>query len=433
VSHAVSAGWRPTTTLARAALVSGVLAAAAVILGRADLLVLATPFLVHTTVALVRRPGRAPRVSTRLDHRSVREGEGTRLVARLADAEDVEHAVVVAVRASWTAMRPAAGVVGATSRAADPEVELAVELSSERWGRRAVGAGSVIATDPWAGRVWGPHALDAQLLTTLPTPGVFDSHAPVPHPIGLVGTHQARRAGDGSELMSIRPFTAGDRLRRVRWPVSLRTGVLHVTSTVAEEDTAVLLLVDSGVEIGPSEGLRGVASSLDVAVRAAGAVAEHYLRRGDRVGLRVLGSTALNVLPFGGGSRHLRRVLDTLARIVPGEQHDVDLARVRFHVPPGTVVVVLSPMLSERPVAVTRTLAQRGLDVVVVDTLPRDLRLTDPQWQLAWRMRRLEREAVLTQLARAGIPVVAWRGPGTLDEVLRGLARRGRTARRAAR
>ena len=87
-------------------------------------------------------------------------------------------------------------------------------------------------------------------LTTLPQPGLFDSRAASPHPIGLVGQHPARRRGDGSEFESIRPFQPGDRLRRVQWRVSLRTGSLHVTSTVAEEDASVLLLVDSGVEVG---------------------------------------------------------------------------------------------------------------------------------------------------------------------------------------
>jgi hypothetical protein len=40
-------------------------------------------------------------------------------------------------------------------------------------------------------------------------------------------------------------------------------------------------------------------------------------------------------------------------------------------------------------------------------------------------MRLLEREVLLARLRRSGIPVVAWRGPGTLDEVLRRLGRRG--------
>jgi ABC-type sugar transport system substrate-binding protein len=39
-------------------------------------------------------------------------------------------------------------------------------------------------------------------------------------------------------------------------------------------------------------------------------------------------------------------------------------------------------------------------------------------------MRLLERRALLARAERAGIPVVAWRGPGTLDEVMRRLRRR---------
>jgi uncharacterized protein (DUF58 family) len=435
VTATVTAGWRPTSTLVRAALASTTFAAAAVALGRPDLLVLATPFLVHTAVVVARRPTRSPRVTSYLEHTAVREGEGTTAVTRLVETGDVEHAVLALVRGPWTAMRPPAGVVGVTAVAPAESLELPVPVVSLRWGRRPVGAGAVAATGPWAGRVWGPHPVLASTLSTLPTPGRFDSRAPVPHPIGLVGTHQARRAGSGTEFSSIRPFAPGDRLRRVQWRVSLRTGTLHVTSAVAEEDSSVLLIVDSGIEVGASGGVHGTSTSLDVAVRAAGAVAEHYLHRGDRVGVRILGSTIHNAVPIGGGRRHLRRVLDTLARIVPGEHRDADPGRIRYRVPAGSVVVVLSPMLSDQAVAVTRTLASRGLNVVVVDTLPPDVPEHEPdaRRRLAWRMRLLERETLLLRVSRAGVPVVRWRGPGTLDDVLRGLGRRARRPRLAAR
>ena len=188
----------------------------------------------------------------------------------------------------------------------------------------------------------------------------------------------------------------------------------------------MMLLVDSGVEVGVSGGIHGAASTLDVAVRAAGAVAEHYLIRGDRVGLRVLGSTGRNAVHTAAGRRHLRRVLDTLARVVPGENRDLDPHRMRFQVPAGSIVLVFSPMLSQAAVVVTTTLASRGLDVVVVDCLHPDIVVgaDDARTALAWRMRVLEREALLARVQRAGIPVVVWRGRGTLDEVLRRLGRR---------
>jgi uncharacterized protein (DUF58 family) len=255
-------------------------------------------------------------------------------------------------------------------------------------------------------------------------PGTFDSRVAAPHPVGLVGAHPSRRPGDGYELESVRPFQPGDRLRRVQWPVSLRTGTLHVTSTRAEQDASVILLVDGGVEVGTSDGIDGSPSSLDVAVRAAGAVAEHHLTRGDRVGVRVLGSRSDLVVPISTGRPHLRRVLETLARVVPGEERDLP-ERLRFRVPAGAVVLVFSPMLSQLSVAATTTLASRGLDVVVVDCLPEDVRVGDDEAvRLAWRIRLLERRAMLARAEHSGIPVVPWRGRGTLDEVLRRLQRR---------
>ncbi|MGA9746515.1 MAG: DUF58 domain-containing protein, partial [Nocardioides sp.] len=215
---------------------------------------------------------------------------------------------------------------------------------------------------------------------------------------------------------------------RIEWRTSLRSGALHVTSTVAEQESGILLVVDSGVEVGASDGLSDSVSSLDVAVRAAGALAEHYLHVGDRVGLRVLGASARGAVPISAGRRHLRRVLDSLARVVPGERHEVDPSRLR--VAPGTVVVVLSPILSDQVIALITALAQRGLDLVVVDTLPLDVVAVGPDRdRIAWRMRLLERDTLLGRVRRSGVPVASWSGPGTLDEVLRGLGRRTRQPR----
>ncbi|NUR09388.1 MAG: DUF58 domain-containing protein [Nocardioidaceae bacterium] len=421
----MTGGWQPTMALLRAALVSALLAVVAVLVGRIDLLVLATPLVVHAVAAVVRRPSTPPATGSSLGLTALREGEGTQVRVRLTDAAEVEHAVVQLNRHRWTALRPANGVVGCTPARRQPTLELCVAVASLRWGRRPVGDGLVGGVSSWAGYQWGPVRLPTRTVTTLPLPGRFDSRAPAPHPIGLVGTNPARRPGEGSEFASIRPWHPGDRLRRVQWRVSLRTRELHVTSTVAEEDASVLLLVDSGTEVGVSEGVHGAASTLDTAVRAAGAVAEHYLTRGDRVGLRVLGATRRNAVSTSSGRRHLRVVLDTLASVVPGESRHVDPGRLRFRISAGTVVIVLSPLLSDTAVATTTTLAARGLDVVVVDTLPEDLRVgDDPRLLLAWRMRTLERDEVVTRVRRAGIPVVPWRGPGTLDQILVRLARR---------
>jgi hypothetical protein len=58
---------------------------------------------------------------------------------------------------------------------------------------------------------------------------------------------------------------------------------------------------------------------------------------------------------------------------------------------------------------------------------------TDEATALAWRIRRLSRSVDVNRLTAAGVPVVAWRGPGSLDQVLRELARRARAPRMARR
>lgn len=418
--------WRPTHALLRAALASLVLILVAVFTGRSDVLVLAVPLLLCAVMSVVRRPTVLPHADNRLLHASLREGEATIVRTTVSGTDAVEQVALALTRHRWSVVRPVDGVTGASPAEAETQVVLDVPLASMRWGRRRVGDAMVAATSSWAGFRWGPVPLGAHTLTTLPSPGQFHTRAPAPHPIGLVGTNPARRPGEGTEFAGIRPFSPGDRLRRIQWPVSLRTGTLHVTSSVAEEDSSILLVLDAGIEIGAGTGIQGSPSSLDVAVRAAGAIAEHYLHRGDRVGLRVLGSTPHNAVPTGAGGRHLRRILDILAQVVPGEKGDTDPARMHFGASGGAVVIMLSPMLSEQAVSATVTLARRGLDVIVVDTIPENLELPgdDALVRLAWRMRLLEREALLAKVRRAGIPVVAWRGPGTLDEVLRRLGRR---------
>ena len=73
--------------------------------------------------------------------------------------------------------------------------------------------------------------------------------------------------------------------------------------------------------------------------------------------------------------------------------------------------------------------ARAGRFVVAVDTLPPDLAVTPGTRlgsRLAMRLWRLERENTIGQLREHGVPVVAWAGAGSLDEVLRGVSPTGR-------
>ena len=219
--------------------------------------------------------------------------------------------------------------------------------------------------------------------------------------------------------------------------MSLRTGALQVVTTRSELDSGVLVVVDALRDIGHSGGVHGAASSLDLTVRAASALAEHHLRVGDRVGLRVLGPGDARV-PFGTGTRHLHRLAGTLARVVPGTGHVDEDATARPR-GPGRLrrLRPLADARRARSSPPRRRWSRAGVPVLVIDTLgERDLdALGGPRSRtaLAWRMRRVERDNLLDRLAGLGCPVVPWRGPGTVDDVLHRLARRAQQPRVRAR
>jgi hypothetical protein len=160
--------WHSSPVLVRAALGSAALSVVAVVMGRPDLLVLATPLLVHAVAAVAARPRRTPVAAVRLGTPYVREGEGTQVRVTIDRAEDVEHAVFALVGHKHVVARPAAGVVGATEADRAERRTLEIPVASLRWGRRRVGDGLVAGTSPWGGYAWGPVPVFPQDLTVLP-------------------------------------------------------------------------------------------------------------------------------------------------------------------------------------------------------------------------------------------------------------------------
>ena len=428
-------GWHPTGALVRAAASAVVVVTAGLVLRRPDLLVLAAPFGLVAALGMAHRP-RAPlaaRVS--LADRWLHEGQSTRLRVRVESAEELEQVTATLAPPAFVVTQPPSGSVAATPRA-DGLSGVELVLSPRRWGVRSVGTCLFAATSRWGGYRWGPQRLGEATLVALPDTRAF-SAAETPRPEGLVGQNRSRRGGDGSEFFAIRPFQPGDRLRRVNWRTTLRTGRMHAVGTSAQVDSSLLLVLDAVADVGASGGLDGESSALDVGVRAASALAAHHIEVGDRVALRVLGRQC-HVLGPGTGLRHQRRLQELLAQVRPGWPDLLGARRLRLRAGADTVVVVLTPMLSLEITTAMLTLAGRGLTVVAVDTLapltlPAPARDPHSAARLAWRMRLVEREMHVTEVTRHGIPVVPWRGSGTLDEVLRGLARRARSPREVTR
>jgi uncharacterized protein (DUF58 family) len=422
--------WRPTHAQIRAVCVAALLLGIAVLFRRPDAAVFGLPLAFLAAWGRFFRPTGRPEVHTELDADVLFEGQGTTYRLRVPEAMDPDIDLIVAAlpRTAWFQYDPPQAAIA--EPVADGDVTLEVGVRSKRWGLRSLERPTVTATSPIGAYRLQVTSAESQAVTTLPLREGFEAVDSVPRPAGLVGLHRSRRPGEGTELSGVRPFRTGDRLRRINWAVSARTQELHVTSTWSDRDTEVVIMVDTGGEIGISEGIDGRSSSLDTAVRAAAAIAEHYLRNGDRVRLIDTGSLFRGVRS-GSGRGHLRRILDTLVHADRrGRQQDEEQLARRNRVRSDSLVLVLSPLLRQVMLGYIVTLVHSGCTVIAIDTLPPDVaEVMDVaehdarSWPLAWRLRLLERRRDLDRLSDLGVPTVPWRGSGTLDEVLRDAAR----------
>ena len=425
--------WRPTPAHVRATLVGFGLLLAGVILGRPDLVVLATPLVIVAVWSALSRPAVEPELDCPVSSLTVHEGEEFNWVARVSDVSGLQRVVVTHGPQRWLDAEPEDGLQVEAQQGA--WTEAAIALRTTRWGRRTLTEPAVAAYGVWNAWRWGPVTVPGIRLTVLPVTPPFDFAVPAPHPRGLVGMERASRAGEGTEFAMVRPFLPGDRLRRIHWPVTARTGHLHVTATYADEDARVLVMVDATSDLGASGGIEESRSSMDITTRAAAAIAEHFLRRGDRVELRVSGAWRVSRVPASSGRLQLRRILDTLSLIHPGTARGEKAWPGRLGSGPGTLALMLSPLLDAAATDEVAVLIRAGITVVVVDTLPDEATVTtdDERSAIAWRVRMLERQLELDRLAALGVPIARWSGPQSLDLVLRDLSRQRTFPRLVAR
>ena len=419
--------WVPTRALGRTVLLTGLLLVLGVALGRVDLVLLAAPFAVGAAIGLRRMPRSAPELTVDATEEHIVEGGNVGAGVTVTNPDVIPYdLVVVRARTSpWLELRDADRPFGITVA---PDGWTAVELPGEatRWGRHDVGPAAARVAACGGLLACRPVVTPARGVRVYPETEPFAATEAMPAAAGLVGNHRSRRPGEGGELAGVRPFAPGDRLRRIDWRVSLRTRDLHVASTLSDRDAEVLLLLDVLGEAGASGGVKGRASVLDTTVRAAAAIAEHYLQRGDRVSLMEYGSSARR-LRAATGRRQYLTVLEWLldVRADTGDQGPHEHVFGAHHVSSDALVMVLTPLVDPRSADMLAGLSQSGRYTVAIDTLPAGAAPPSrSQWTpIATKLWRMERENVLGRLREHGVPVVTWAGTGSLDLVLRDVSR----------
>ena len=110
----------------------------------------------------------------------------------------------------------------------------------------------------------------------------------------LAGDYRSSQYGEGVELAQVRPYVAGDDVRRIEWNVTARMGEPHVRVTLAERVLVTWVLLDTSPSMHFGTGDRRKADVADGVAIAVGHVAT---RRGNRLGVLTFGDSSPVTLP----------------------------------------------------------------------------------------------------------------------------------------
>jgi uncharacterized protein (DUF58 family) len=422
----VTASVSPRTRGLLALAATGMVAALAT--GRPELALLAAPFLVlaGTGLCLAGEPRLTAEIE--LERTRLLEGEAVAATVRLRNPAAAAIQVELApARTRQLALEPAGPL--AVRVPANGETEVTFAVRPARWGAHAVGPLLVRVRDPLGVAVWdGSVGARVDLRVFPREQRVRELVAPF-RTQPFLGTHVARARGDGIEFADVRPFQLGDRVRHVNWRATARRGVLQVNERHPEHSSDVVLLLDTFAEARDQ-----ASGTLDSAVRAAAALARAHLDRRDRVGVVDFGGT-LHWLEPAFGTNQLYRIIDALLTSDIAFSYawrDVEGIPRRV-LPPGALILAITPLLDERSIALVSELARRGSDLTVVEISPLDHVPPGPSAAdaLAYRLWRLEREALRARLRALGIGVAVWERETSLGPALEEVNAFRRSARHA--
>jgi uncharacterized protein (DUF58 family) len=385
------------------------LAGGAVLIGLAsghpELVVLAVPTLVLVGAGLAMPADARVTAQIELDRARVIEGEGARATVQVRNrgiaAVDVE---LIPDRSPALTVEPGGPVLLHLS--SGQVVELAFQVVPERWGAHRFGPTLVRVRDPLGVTVCDKRGDQDLWVRAFPREQRLRELIAPLRTQPFLGAHVARVRGSGIEFADIRPFAPGDQVRQVNWRATARRGSLVVTDRHPERASDVVFLLDTFAEARDAE--RG---TLDSAVRAAASLARAHLARRDRVALVDFGGT-LHWLEPAFGTTQLYRIIDALlaSDIAFSYAWRAVESIPRKLLPPGALVVAITPLLDERSTRLVTDLRRRGRDLAIVEVSPLAHVALGPTGAdaAAYRLWILQRRALRARLQERGIAVAVW-------------------------
>ena len=222
------------------------------------------------------------------------------------------------------------------------------------------------------------------------------------------GNVRANLGGVGTDFFGCRDYAPGDDVRRINWRVYARREALVVNEYEQERIADVSVILDARESVNLRLGEPG---PFPHSVRAAASLAVHFLASGNHVGLLVYGDLLDWTYP-GYGKAQRERILDALCRAKLADKvvfQDLRYIPTRLF-PPRSQLVVVSPLSGHDDVEVLGTLRARGYRIILASPDPFSLALErpTPERLLAFRLLRLKRALLLSNLTAIGVQVVDW-------------------------
>jgi len=403
----------------------------AVITRRPEFVAVAAPAVL---LLAARRPERPERIGVSASPSAMRLSEDEQADLQVAVTGYGDHSVDLMVHPRFAVMPGGGGGGGGgAARGGGPAAGPGDGASSlpfhiARSGRRSLGVLEITLRDRWRlteGRVM----VELPTVDCYPRPAAQQTRVVLSRLPSRLGDHPSRSSGEGMEFTGVREFVPGDRQRRINWPATTRRGRLQLNTFAAERTQNVVIIADASSDVGEPGS-----TPLDLAFRGSAAAAHAYLAVRDRVGLVVYQRSVRWIAP-GLGARHYYRIMD-LMLVDPGRAGPLSRAAgitrlPRAALPPGSLILVFSPLLDRRLVETLRDLRERGFSILIIDVLNAESSgRTDGLSSLARRIWRMEQEAIRFSLRELGIPLVRWDGVQSLDEPLAPYTRRVMVSRR---
>jgi uncharacterized protein (DUF58 family) len=391
---------------------------AALLFARSEAAVLALPFALVALLGMasVREP--QLEVEPELERDRVLEGEQAVIKVRVRAAVPVRRAELTLRLPAGLALVEAGPSPEITLKTGEERL-IEIRVDARRWGAYDVGS-ILVRTRDRSGLMVFERAYVRRLpLRVYPGPDRLRTMLRPLETQAPAGNSVSRERGDGIEFADVRPFVPGDRVRHVNWRVSARRGDLHVNQHHPERNADVVILIDTFAEVGERSG-----TTLDLAVRAAAALADRYLATRDRVGMIGFGGIIRWLRP-GMGVGQLYRLLDSLldTQVVASYAwKGIDVIPTGT-LPPRALLLALTPLVDERTIGALLDVRGRGFDVAVIelDPVPFAKPRPDERGELAHRLWLLQREALRERFRAAGVPIATWNElrplEGALEEV----------------